>query len=198
MRERILAAAFGTFAQHGFARASTLEIATRAKVSKRELYALFGNKQEMLVTCISERAMRMRLPAGWPVPRNRQDLQAGLVEIGAVLMREISDPDVIAVYRIAVAEAERAPEVAQALDRYGRQAASAALQEFLESAQSAGLLAAGNPGPMVSRFMVLLLEGLVMNLALGVVKRPSANEIRRRATEASQAFLALNPQRSAL
>jgi len=30
----------------GYATTSTLEIATRARVSKRELYALVGNKQE--------------------------------------------------------------------------------------------------------------------------------------------------------
>ena len=37
VRGRILSAAFGAFKEHGYAQASTLEIATRAKVSKREL-----------------------------------------------------------------------------------------------------------------------------------------------------------------
>ncbi len=197
VRERILAAAFCAFAEHGFARASTLEIATRAKVSKRELYSLFGSKQQMLVTCISERATRMRLPTDWPAPRNHGDLEAGLVEIGSVLMREISDPDVIAVYRLAVSEAERAPEVAQALDQYGREAGSAALRQYLEKAQSAGLLARGNSDRMVSRFFALLLEGLLINLALGVVKRPTPTEIRRSARDATQAFLTLYWHRGA-
>ena len=53
MRERILLAAFAAFIERGYAETSTLEIATRAKVSKRELYALFGNKQAMLVACIT-------------------------------------------------------------------------------------------------------------------------------------------------
>jgi len=39
-RTRILDAAFGAFSESGYARTSTLEIATRARVSKRELYAL--------------------------------------------------------------------------------------------------------------------------------------------------------------
>ena len=58
VRERILEAAFAAFMKSGYATASTLEIATRARVSKRELYALVGNKQEMLIACISERAKR--------------------------------------------------------------------------------------------------------------------------------------------
>ena len=49
-RERILAAAMETFMERGFANATTLEIATRARVSKRELYALGGNKEQMLAT----------------------------------------------------------------------------------------------------------------------------------------------------
>ena len=40
-RERVLAAAFAVFRKRGFSAASTLEIATRAQVSKRDLYALF-------------------------------------------------------------------------------------------------------------------------------------------------------------
>src|SRR5882762_11796228 len=83
-RARILSAAFAAFTEHGFAKASTLEIATRAMVSKRELYALFGNKQQMLITCIFERAQRMRLPADWPPLQDRRGLDAALVAFGQV------------------------------------------------------------------------------------------------------------------
>src|SRR5437868_10355965 len=69
VRQRILGAAFKSFTQNGYAEASMLEIATRAHVSKRALYALVGNKQEMLVACISERAKRLQVPADLPVPR---------------------------------------------------------------------------------------------------------------------------------
>src|ERR1700681_1023598 len=74
-RERILEAAFSAFMKNGYATTSTLEIATRARVSKRELYALVGNKQEMLIACISERAKRFDVPADLPVLRDRQTLE---------------------------------------------------------------------------------------------------------------------------
>ena len=67
VRERILEAAFAAFMKSGYATASTLEIATRARVSKRELYALVGNKQEMLIACINERAKRFDAPSDLPV-----------------------------------------------------------------------------------------------------------------------------------
>ncbi len=55
-RDRIVGAAMRAFMELGYAAASTLEIATRAQVSKRELYALLGSKQAMLAACISDRA----------------------------------------------------------------------------------------------------------------------------------------------
>src|SRR5262245_32123234 len=113
VRRRILDAAFSTFMDEGYAGASTLEIARRARVSKRELYALVGNKQEMLVACIAARAERLRVPADLPEPRDRATLARVLENLGARLLREVSDPTVIAVFRLAIAEAVRAPEIAR-------------------------------------------------------------------------------------
>jgi AcrR family transcriptional regulator len=76
MRERILGAAFRAFTEDGYAGTSTLDIARRAKVSKRDLYAHFGSKQQMLAACIKGRADRMRVPPDLPAPRTRQMLEA--------------------------------------------------------------------------------------------------------------------------
>src|SRR5215470_279836 len=104
VRARILAAAFTAFMKNGYAAASTLEIATRARVSKRELYALVGNKQKMLIACIRERAKRLDVPADLSVPRDRETLARVLAAFGAKLVREVSDPTVVDVFRLAIAE----------------------------------------------------------------------------------------------
>src|SRR6185312_9742198 len=92
VRRRIMEAAFSAFTERGFADASTLEIATRARASKRELYTEFGSKQDMLVACIRERAKRLTLPAGLPDLHDRGTFEETLKSIGAQLLREISDP----------------------------------------------------------------------------------------------------------
>ena len=74
VRKRILEAAFAAFMKSGYATASTLEIATSARVSKRELYALVGNKQKMLIACIRERSKRLEVPAHLPVAHDRETL----------------------------------------------------------------------------------------------------------------------------
>jgi AcrR family transcriptional regulator len=69
-RERILNAAFSAFTEKGYARTSTLEIATRAKVSKRELYALCADKSALLRDAVTERAKRMRLALELPAAKD--------------------------------------------------------------------------------------------------------------------------------
>jgi AcrR family transcriptional regulator len=191
-RQRILNAAFSAFMESGFAAASTLEIATRARVSKRELYALVGSKQEMLVACIRERARRLQMP-DLPEPHDREALARTLEAFGTQLLREVSDPTVIAVFRLAIAEAVHAPEVARALNSLGVETSRAALTEVMTRARSAGLLS-GDPSEMVEHFAGLLWGNLKVSLLLRVTERPSPREMARRARDATAAFLKVYPQ----
>ena len=191
VRSRILDAAFAAFMKSGYAATSTLEIATRARVSKRELYAVVGNKQEMLVACIGERATRLKVPADLPVPRDRETLAQILTSFGTQLLREITDPTVITVFRLAIADAVRAPEVAQALDSIGREASRAALHQIMTQARAAELLD-GRPADLAEQFGGLLWGNLLVSLLLGVAERPSSREIAARARDATAAFLQIH------
>lgn len=191
VRRRILEAAFSAFSESGYAGTSTLEIATRAHVSKRELYALVGNKDELLAACISARAKRLQVPADLPVPRDRKTLEQALTSLGTRLLREISEPAVIGVFRLAIAEAVRAPEVARALDSIGRETSRAALRSIMDQARSAELLD-GESSDLAEHFYGLLWGNLMVSLLLGVAVRPSSREIMRRAHEATVAFLRLH------
>jgi len=193
VRQRILHAAFLAFMERGYAATSTLEIATRARVSKRALYALVGNKQEMLMACISERAKRLQAPTELPVLHDRESLGHALASVGVQLLREISDPAVIAVFRLAIADAVRAPEVARALDSIGGEASRAAVKGIMTRAAAAGLVR-GDVADMAGVFAGLLWGNLMLTLLLGVVDRPGAHEIGRRARAAAAAFLQLYSQ----
>jgi AcrR family transcriptional regulator len=193
VRQRIVRAAFSVFMERGYAETNTLEIATRAKVSKRELYALVGNKQEMLAACIRERAQRLGSPEETPLVQDRKSLARVLESFGARLLREVSDPTVVAVFRLAIAEAERTPKVARALDTIGREATRVALREILTQARSAGLLE-GDPSEMAEQFGGLLWGDLIVSLLLRVADPPNPREIKRRARNATGAFLLLYPR----
>jgi AcrR family transcriptional regulator len=196
VRERILDAAFAAFMKSGYATANMLEIATRAHVSKRELYALVGNKQEMLIACIRERAKRFDVPADLPILRDRETLAHVLASFGTKLVREASNPTVIAVFRLAISEVVHAPEVARALDSIARETSRAALRKIMARAQASGLLT-GRPAELAKQFAGLLWRDLQVSLLLGVAERPNSREIARRARGAAAAFLQLHPLPSA-
>jgi AcrR family transcriptional regulator len=192
VRERILGAAFEAFMKSGYAAASTLEIASRARVSKRELYSLVGNKQQMLIACIAERSgERLVMPADLPVPRDRETLEQVLSAFGAQLLREVSDPVVIAMFRLAIAEVTQAPEVARALDSIGRETTRAAMRKLMSQAREAGLLQ-GRPADLAEQFAALLWRDLLVGLLLGVTERPGPREIAARARDATAAFLRIH------
>jgi hypothetical protein len=124
--------------------------------------------------------------------RDRETLAGVLVSFGARLLREVSDPTVVAVFRLAIAEAERTPEVARALDAIGRETSRAALREMLTQARSSGVLD-GDPAEMAEQFTALLWGNLMIGLLLRVADVPNPNEIKRRARYATTAFLRLYP-----
>lgn len=191
-RERILSAAISVFIKEGYAQASTLKIATRAQVSKRALYELVGTKQELLAACISERAKRFSAPADTSPPTDRDALARALTAFGANLMREVSDPNVVAVFRLAVAEAVAAPEAARALESLGRDARRNALKGILTQARAAGLVT-GDPAEMAEHFFGLLWGDLQVSLLLRVAERPTVAEATRRAHAAAANLLRLYP-----
>lgn len=191
VRARILDAAFAAFVKKGYAASSTLEIATGARVSKRELYALVGNKQAMLIACIGARAARLQVPAEFPVPHDREMLAQVLAAFGAKLMQEITEPTVIAVFRLAIAEAVNAPEVAHALDSIGREASRVALRQIMAGARTLGILE-GEPALLAEQFGGLLWGNLMVSLLLGVAKRPGLRELTARSRDATHVFMQLN------
>jgi AcrR family transcriptional regulator len=192
-RKRILGAALSAFMEGGFAKTSTLEIATRAQVSKRELYALFGNKEAMLVACITERAQRLKAPLDLPELRDRETLAKVLTAFGTKLLTETTDPVVVAVFRLAISESVHTPKVAQALNSLARKPTRDSLRVIMASAGAAGLFS-GDPDAMTEQFLGLLWGDLLSGLLLGVTNRPNAGEIARRANDATTAFLHLYPE----
>ncbi|HYM31657.1 MAG TPA: TetR/AcrR family transcriptional regulator [Candidatus Cybelea sp.] len=191
-RERICDAAFAVLMERGYAAASTLDIATRAKVSKRELYAQFGSKLGIFQAMISGRASRMRLALQSPSVRSREGLAQTLARFGIEVQRGIGSPGVIALYRLAVVEAEASPEMARELDACGRKANLAALAKLTSDMQSAGILRAGDPMVMARQFFWLLSGDTMMRSLMGVEPAPTSAEMQRRAQAATDAFMTLH------
>lgn len=193
IRERVLQGAFTLFCEQGFSSTSMLDIVTRARISKRDLYALFDNKHALLTACISERAQQMRRPLDptTPMPQTREALAALLVELGASILNTVCQPEVLTVFRLAIAESDRAPEIARTLDSNGHEANKKALAELVRKAQSLGLVPAGDPGALAAGYISVLWGDLLIRLLMRLREAPTKREIEVRARAATETLLAL-------
>jgi hypothetical protein len=95
-------------------------------------------------------------------------------------------------FRLAIGESERSPEVARTLDAIGRGPTSQVLTALLSQAQSEGLLGRTEPSVMAEQFFSLLWGGLRLRLLLRLETPPSEEEVGRRAQAATDAFLRLH------
>jgi AcrR family transcriptional regulator len=192
IRDRVLNAAFSLFRENGFSSTSMLDIVTEARISKRDLYALFRNKHEVLAACIGERTERMRRPLDTmiSVPQTRDALTTLLIEFGVSALRTMCHPDALTVFRLAIAESDRAPEVARTLDSSAREANVKALTELIRNAQSGGLSVAGDPAVLVARFFSALAGDLLIRLLMRVREAPTEREIVTRARAAAETVMA--------
>ncbi|MCX7364487.1 MAG: TetR/AcrR family transcriptional regulator [Alphaproteobacteria bacterium] len=103
-RRAILIAAFSVLMEQGYAGASTLEIATRARVSKRELYAEFGSKRGILEALIASTSARMKVPLEPDEVHDRASLASALTRYGITALGELTQPAVLAVNRLLKAQ----------------------------------------------------------------------------------------------
>lgn len=191
-RLAILGAAFSVLMDQGYAGASTLEIATRAKVSKRELYAEFGSKRGILEALIASTSARMQVPLAPVDVADRAGLTDVLIRYGITALTELTQPAVLAINRLAVAEAGRSSDLGRILDHSGREPNRLALGALFAKAQAKGILGAGDSDQMSGQFFSLLLGDVPVRLLLGVIAPPDAKEIHHRATAATEAVLSLH------
>jgi AefR-like transcriptional repressor, C-terminal domain len=133
------------------------------------------------------------VPPDLPSVEDRATLAQALTQIGTTVLQEICVPPVITMFRLAIAEAQRSPEVARALDRTGRQAVRSAVGRVMQQAYSLGLLGGGDVGDMAGQFLALLMSDMIINLLLRVRETPTRAEVRRRSEAAVTAFLTLHP-----
>jgi hypothetical protein len=107
----------------------------------------------------TRRAQQMRRPLDptTPMPQARDALATLLVDLGVSILNTVCQPEVLTVFRLAIAESDRAPEMARTLDRNGHEANRKALTELVRKAQSSlGLISAGDPGALVACYIVVL------------------------------------------
>lgn len=189
-RKRILAATAAVFLEKGYARASTSEIARRARASKQTLYALFPTKADLFAGVIGAHTEKLfarhdgYIASGNP-PRKT------LAEIGESVLGLFTNPAFQSLYRIIVAEAQNFPALARQLWLNCAERGHRLLADYLRSRQIGG----PNYRRAAQRFLALLLGDFLLNEMLNPDSAWSRRMLRERVREAVDDFFTIYPCR---
>jgi hypothetical protein len=98
-------------------------------------------------------------------------------------------PSLLGVYRIAIAEANRFPDLVKAFYERGPGRATARLAEILEEAGKQGEVRVGDYPRMADQFVGMIRDNFHLQVVLGLRPPPSAEEARKAVDSAVGIFL---------
>jgi AcrR family transcriptional regulator len=187
-REALLRAAAEVFFEQGYAATSIDAIIERAGGSKRNIYDTFKNKEGLFSAIVTQNADRIL--SSLVIERiEGRDLQETLTAFGRQLMEAYMSPSLLGVYRIAVAEANRFPDLVKAFYERGPGRATARLTEILEAAGKRGEIRAGDYPRMADHFVGMIRDNLHLQVVLGLRPPPSTDEAWETVRSAVEIFL---------
>ena len=188
-RRKILDAARKVFAEHGFERASVDQIATRAGVSKATVYNHFADKKALFVAAVVEATDELSTHLKACLECSAGDVEAALRAIGEEIMALWLSPSTSALYRQAIAEAARLPEIGRMVFERGTQAIYDAVASHLARWSAAGALDIDDPRAAAITFVALCHGDLVTRMRLGVLEYPVDGAVRETVDRAVRTFV---------
>ncbi|WEX88663.1 TetR/AcrR family transcriptional regulator [Sinorhizobium garamanticum] len=186
-RQAILQAAAEVFFEQGYAATSIDAIIERAGGSKRNIYNEFGNKEGLFSAIVAESADKL-LSTLVIEEIEGHDLEETLTAFGQRLMGLYMSPTLIGIYRIAITEANRFPDLVKAFYEQGPGRATSRLAEVLELARERREIQADNCLRLAGHFVGMIRDNL-LQVILALRPPPSDDEAREAVASAVEVFL---------
>ena len=193
-RLAILAAAAEVFTQRGFHGARTADVARRANISKRDLYAAFRSKEELLGGLIAEGAKAMTAPLSLGTPPTRAAFYATLDAFGREFLEKQLSPPRLALLRLTIARAAENPDQPGHPDAAVRESVWKPLASFFAAADGARLVRFASAQEAAAVFLWVLEGELLARALLDPAFRASAAECGARVDHALRTVMALDTQ----
>ncbi|MFT8676124.1 MAG: TetR/AcrR family transcriptional regulator [Acetobacter sp.] len=153
-RQQILAGAKAVFAEHGYEGASMSVIARKAGVSKGTLYNYFTNKAD-LFTAFVEQNCREKLPAALAYVQQDGTPQDILTAVARAMVRLMTLPESLMLYRIIVSEAPHFPQLAVSFWEHGPRIVIETFANWIREQTQRGALVTDDPVFAAEQFFAL-------------------------------------------
>ncbi len=187
--DQVLDGARRVFLRDGYEGASVDDIAREAGVSKATLYAYFPDKRLLFLEVARSECRRQADEAVAQIDDSQPPAQVLTFAAGRIMDYVLSDFG-IQMYRIAVTESVRFPEIGQAFYDSGPMILRASLGNYLRGAVERGELAIPDIDLAADQFGELCKADLLNRLLLGVDKKIVATDMDRVVKGAVAMFLA--------
>ncbi|NMH60019.1 TetR/AcrR family transcriptional regulator [Alteromonas ponticola] len=180
-RQQILDAAVDLFLSHGVTATSMDAVAKASGVSKQTVYSHFANKDDLYTAAIESKCQEY-----WLAPEDlgccdgeTDGLKHTLELVGVQLLRLLSDPQVISMFRIVISEAKNAPEVAQLFYQAGPRKSVEDIAHLFHKA-SKGLLTMDDSISLAIQFLNLLKGDFHIRSLFGLDETLSSMQIKKK------------------
>lgn len=186
--DQIIEGAGEVFAGQGFGGASVDEIARRAGISKATMYRYFPDKAAIFKAYV-EREFKRQSAQICAIDFEHSALEDVLRQVGREFIRFMLTPSARSIYRIAVAESERFPEIGLAFFQSGPDEARRRLAPKLAAAMESGELARGDPDMASFQFFELCKARLFYRSLFCRECMPSGAAVEEQVEAAVRTFL---------
>jgi TetR/AcrR family transcriptional regulator, mexJK operon transcriptional repressor len=192
-RRAIVEAARTMFLRKGYGATSMDEVAALAAVSKQTIYKHFADKRQLFTAIITGDISAAETPTHDMVVAlpDTEDIEKDLRQFARRHVTDVTQPHLIQLRRIIIAEAERFPELARIWYASGPERAHTTLAAQFQALAQRGVLRADDPLLAAQHFNWLILSiplNKAMFLGSGIEFAPG--ELERYADEGVRVFLA--------
>ena len=187
-RRQVMEAAERLFFVHGYGAVSMDQVAKTAGVSKATLYAYFPSKDALFAHIVASKGEDSPLSDDL-FPAEVTDLRASLETIGRRMLDFMLRERTLAIYRIALAESARFPEMSRAFYENGPKQFTERFCAWLEQLRDQKLVEVTDLVTASNQFMALMRCGVFFRRSLSLPPEASEDEIQTTVRAAADTFI---------
>jgi TetR/AcrR family transcriptional regulator, mexJK operon transcriptional repressor len=187
-REAIIAVAYASFLEHGYAATTMSGIAATIGGSKATLWSYFPSKEALFEAVLDTATSAYRAQLSTLLDTS-VDPESTIRSFCTSFLNKVTTPEALALQRLAHGEAGRFPEMGTAFYERGPRTTQTMLAGFISSAMDRGLLRRDDPMRAARTLSSLCMSGCHQQLLFGRIDAVTPEMIAADADAATELFL---------
>jgi AcrR family transcriptional regulator len=185
-RAEILRAAAAVFAEMGYGGATTAEIARRANASKTTIYTLFTNKAGLLEALFQDQLQSISVGLDPMAALDSPDQYELARATARRILTVVADPEAVALYRVALAEMTRFPELLRIMRGWRNYDG---LTAYLTACRERGWMVFDDAEAAADMFVSMATGKWIHRMLIGACARVTGEQIEAHADLTARMFL---------